>query len=79
MKLGGFTVHSVQGERKSHVSRTTSKHSLKGKINFWETLGRGENVATARNSGPTLNSYADRQEVAEKNHAAGKNIARRII
>ena len=62
-KLGGIAVHSVQRERDSHVSRTSSIHSLKGKINFWETLGQGENVATARNSGLTLNSYADRQEV----------------
>ena len=76
-QLGGIAVHSVHSDRDSHVSGTSSNHSLKGKINFWETLGQGENVMKARNSGPTLNSYADRQEVAEKNHVAGKNIAQR--
>ena len=70
MKLGGLTVHSVQGGRKSHVPRTASRHSLKGKINFWETLGQGESGQAARNSGPAPKILADRQERAKRNHVA---------
>ena len=70
MKLGGHTVHSTQGEKKSHVPRTASRHSLKGKINFWESLGQGESGQAARNWGPAPKILADRQEGAKRNHVA---------